>query len=193
MKSRLVLVAAIFVAAVLNGCGDPTNIKAQLPTFVDTLSVWALSGTPPTYPSGISVPGRQIVTVNANAGFDVALDLNAAGEPVIYPVRLVVSTPGGSGRPVGLQKVAGTFETVTAAPSTGYETDSALVIGAGETVVVQTPQNGSTEVCQFAISPNLYAKITVDSVNLASRILYFRLATDPNCGFRSFADGIPTS
>jgi hypothetical protein len=192
MKSRLVLLATICVAAVLNGCGDPTNIKAQLPTFVDTLSVWALSGTPPTYPSGVSIPGRQIVTVNANAAFDVALDINSAGQPVIYPVRLVVSTPGG-GRPVGLQKVAGTFESVVAAPSTGYETDTALVVTAGETIAVQAPHNASTEVCQFAISPNLYAKITVDSVNLASRILYFRLATDPNCGFRSFADGIPTS
>jgi hypothetical protein len=159
---------------------------------VDTLSVWALSGSPPSYPSAISIPRRQIVNVSAAASFDVALDINAAGQPVIYPVRLVVSTPGG-GRPVGLQKVPGTFETVTAAPRSGYETDSALVVALGETVVVQAPHNIAQEVCQFAISPNLYAKIAVDSVNLASRILYFRLATDPNCGFRSFANGIPTS
>jgi hypothetical protein len=192
MKARLVLVATICVAAVLNACGDPTNIKAQLPTLVDTLSVWALSGSPPSYPSAISIPRRQIVNVSAAASFDVALDINAAGQPVIYPVRLVVSTPGG-GRPVGLQKVSGTFETVTAAPRSGYETDSALVVALGETVVVQAPHNIAQEVCQFAISPNLYAKIAVDSVNLASRILYFRLATDPNCGFRSFANGIPTS
>src|SRR3954471_2808781 len=192
MKARLVLLATICVAAVLNACGDPTNIKAQLPTFVDSLSLWALSGTPPTYPSGISIPGRQVIRVDASASFDVALDINAVGEPVIYPVKLVVSTPGG-GRPVGLQKVAGTFEQVTAAPTTGFETDSALVLTLGQTVVIQAPHNGPTELCQFAISPNLYAKITVDSVNLASRVLYFRMATDPNCGFRSFADGIPTS
>jgi hypothetical protein len=192
MKVRLVLLATICVAAVLNACGDPTNIKAQLPTFVDSLSLWALSGTPPTYPSGISIPGRQVIRVDASASFDVALDINTAGEPVIYPVRLVVSTPGG-GRPVGLQKVAGTFEQVTAAPTTGFETDSALVLSFGQTVVVQTPHNLGSELCQFAISPNLYAKITVDSVNLASRVLYFRMVTDPNCGFRSFAAGIPTS
>jgi hypothetical protein len=192
MKARLVLLATICVAAVLNACGDPTNIKAQLPTFVDSLSLWALSGTPPTYPSGISIPGRQVTRVDASASFDVALDINASGEPVIYPARLVVSTPGG-GRPIGLQKVPGLFEDVTAAPTTGFETDSALVLGLGQTVVVQTPHNGSGELCQFAISPNLYAKITVDSVNLASRVLYFRMASDPNCGFRSFADGIPTS
>jgi hypothetical protein len=192
MKARLVLLATISVAAILNACGDPTNITAQLPTFVDSLSVWALSGTPPSYPSGISIPGRQVVRVDASAAFDVALDINAAGQPIVYPVKLVVSTPGG-GRPIGLQKIASPFEEVTAAPTTGFESDTALVLNPGETVVVQTPHNLSGEICQFAISPNLYAKITVDSVNLASRVLYFRMATDPNCGFRSFADGIPTS
>jgi hypothetical protein len=192
MKARLVLLATICVAVVLNACGDPTNIKAQLPTFVDSLSLWALSGTPPTYPSGISIPGRQVVRVDASASFDVALDINASGQPVIYPLKLVVSTPGGS-RPIGLQKLPAPFEEVKAAPTAGYETDSALVVNPGETVVVQTPHNLGGEICQFAISPNLYAKITVDSVNLASRILYFRMGIDPNCGFRSFADGIPTS
>jgi hypothetical protein len=30
-------------------------------------------------------------------------------------------------------------------------------------------------------------------VSLASRTVYLRLGLDPNCGFRSFAEGIPTS
>ena len=38
-----------------------------------------------------------------------------------------------------------------------------------------------------------FRKIAVDSVNLASRIIYLRMGFDPNCGFRSFATGIPTS
>jgi hypothetical protein len=32
----------------------------------------------------------------------------------------------------------------------------------------------------------------VDSINTASRTLYLRMGLDPNCGFRSFATGIPT-
>jgi len=63
----------------------------------------------------------------------------------------------------------------------------------GEVVVVQSPHNGAGDLCQFTISPQLYAKVTVDSVNLASRILFLRLGLDPNCGFRSFDAGIPTS
>ncbi|HEY8852961.1 MAG TPA: hypothetical protein VIM36_12310, partial [Gemmatimonadaceae bacterium] len=80
-----------------------------------------------------------------------------------------------------------------AAPSTGYETDSALVMAPGEVVAIQSPHNGSGDICQFSISPNVYAKIAVDSVNLATRIIYLRMGFDPNCGFRSFATGIPTS
>jgi hypothetical protein len=192
MKARLALLATMCVVIVLNACGDVTNLKATLPTMVDTLYVWALSGTPPTYPSGVSIVARQPVRVDGFAQFDIAFDINSSGNAVIYPVKLVVSTPGGS-RPVGMQKVAGTFETVTEAPKTGYETDSALVMARRDVVVLETNHNASGDICQFQISPQLYAKVTVDSVNLSARTVFLRMAFDPNCGFRSFAVGIPTS
>ena len=192
MKARLALLATMCVAVILSACGDPTSLKASLPTLVDTLSVFALSGTPPSYPSGVSIVARQAVRVDGFASFDVAFDIDASGNAIIYPVKLVVSSPGGS-RPVGMLKSAGTFEQVVEAPKTGFEKDSALVMAAGEVVVVETPHNSSGDLCQFALSPNLYAKIVMDSVNLASRTLYLRIGFDPNCGFRSFVDGIPTS
>ncbi len=192
MKARLALLATMCVVTVLSACGNVASLKATIPTYVDTLSLWSLSGTPPSYPSGISITSRQIVRVDGFAGFDIALDINASGKAVVYPVKLVVAIPGGS-RPVGLERVSAPFEDVLEAPKTGYETDSALVMAPGEVVAVQSPHNGSGDICQFAISPNIYAKITVDSVNLASRVIYLRMGFDPNCGFRSFATGIPTS
>jgi hypothetical protein len=192
MKARLALVAAIAVAAVLNACGDPTSIEASLPTSVDTLSVFALSGTPAAYPSGIAIVGRQPVRVDGFANFDVAFDINAQGNAVIYPVRLVVASPGGS-RPVFLQKVAGAFDAVTSAPKTGFTSDTALVMAPGEVVVVQSAHNSSGDLCQFALNPNIFAKFAVDSVSLVSRLIYMKMAVDPNCGFRSFVAGIPTS
>jgi hypothetical protein len=191
MKARFALVAAISAVAVLNACGDPTSIQASLPTSVDTLSVFALSGTPAAYPSGLSIIGRQPVRVDGFANFDVAFDINAQGSAVIYPVRVVVPSPGGS-RPVFLQKVTGTFETVVAAPKTGFEADTALVMLPGEVVVAQSTHNGNGDLCQFALNPNIFAKFAVDSVSLASRIIYLKMGVDPNCGFRSFAIGIPT-
>ncbi|MFL5509886.1 MAG: hypothetical protein ACJ79J_09885 [Gemmatimonadaceae bacterium] len=192
MKARLVLLATMSVVVGLAACGDPTNVKATTSTTTDTLSIFALSGSPPSYPSGIALVSRQPVKVDGFANFDIAFDIDASGNAVIYPVKLVVTSPGGS-RPVGLQKVAAPFDQVTEAPKDGYKTDLAVVLAPGETVAIQSPHNTTGDICQFAINPNIFAKVAVDSVNLASRTLYLRLGLDPNCGFRSFAEGIPTT
>jgi hypothetical protein len=191
MKARIAIVATLCVVSVLNACGDPTNLRASLPTGNDTLSVFALSGTPPSFPSGISIIARQAVRVDGFAGFDVAFDIDPTGKPVIYPVRLIVSSPGGT-RAVGMQRVSGLFDSVTVAPKTGYHTDSSFVLGLGEVVAIESPHNSSGDLCGFAISPNIYAKFAVDSVNLNTRTLFVRMGVDPNCGFRSFVEGIPT-
>jgi hypothetical protein len=192
MKARLAFLAAMSAVVVLNACKEPTSLEAGLPTFTDTLSVFALSGTPPTYPSGLSLVGRQAVRVDGFANFDVAFDIDTAGKAVIYPVKLVVAS--GALRAVGLVKFPVPFEAVDEAPETGYEADSSFVLVPGETLVVQSAQNiGSAAICQFALSPYVYAKIAVDSINLTSRTVYFRMGLDPNCGFRSFAPGIPTN
>ena len=188
MKARLAFLATSCLAAVLNACGDPTSLSANLLTSVDTLSVFALSGTPPSYPSGISILARQPVQVNGFAAFDVALDINAAGNAIVYPIKLVVGS--GGARPVGMQKATGAFETVLEAPVTGYNTDDPLVLLPGETVVIQSAYGGQDDVCRFAVSPFLYAKIGVDSVNLATRTVYIKLGVDPNCGFRSFGKSV---
>jgi hypothetical protein len=189
MKARLAIIAAVLAAAFVNACGDPTGLKASLLNSVDTLSVFALSGTPPNYPSGVAFLSRQTVQVDGFANFDVAFDINADGNTVIYPVKLIVAS-GGS-RPVAMQKIAAAFDQVGEAPKTGYQGDSALVALPGETIVVQSAHNFGSDLCQFALNPNIYAKIAVDSVNLSSRTIYFRMGLDPNCGFRSFAEGLP--
>jgi len=192
MKVRLVLLATMSVVVGLNACGDPTKLKASGLNSIDTLSVFALSGTPPSYPSGLNALARQPVRVDGNANFDIAFDIDDAGNAIIYPVKLVVSSPSGS-RPIGMQKLSQLFDSVAAAPKTGYQTDSAVVLLPGETLVLQSQHNFSGDICQFALNPNIFAKVAVDSVDLASRTLFLRLGLDPNCGFRSFAEGLPTS
>jgi hypothetical protein len=192
MKASLAILTAMSVAVVLNACGDPTSLQATNLTTTDTLSVFALSGTPPSYPNAISILAGAAVPVDGFALFDVALDADASGNAVIYPPKLVVNALSGP-RPVGLLKVAGTFESVLEAPITGYATNASVVLAPGETVVIQAAHNGSQDICQFAITPYIYAKITVDSINVATRILYLRMGVDPNCGFRSFVSGVPPS
>jgi hypothetical protein len=192
MKARLAILAAMSVAVVLNACGDPTSLKATNLTTVDTLSVFALSGTPPSYPAGVSILAAQAVQVDGFGLFDVAFDVDASGNAVVYPPKLVVNSLAGP-RPVGLLKIADTFESVLEAPQAGYATDASVALAPGQTVVMQSAHNGSSDICQFALTPYIYAKITFDSVNVATRTLYLRMGVDPNCGFRSFASGVPAS
>lgn len=193
MKARHVFLATMSVVVGLNACGDINSLKATLPTSVDSLAVFALSGTPPDYPSGLSFLARQAVLVDGFAVFDIAFDIDQAGNTIVYPVKLIVNTPGGS-RPVGLQVLAAPFDQVTSAPKEGYQTDTAVALHSGETLVVQSAHNYTNgDLCQFALNPNIFAKIAVDSVNLATRTVHFRFGLDPNCGFRSFAEGIPTN
>ena len=81
MKARLAVLATMSVAVVLSACGDPTSLKAGLLNSTDTLFVYALTGTPPSYPSGVSIVASQAVRVDGFANFDVALDIDPAGRP----------------------------------------------------------------------------------------------------------------
>jgi hypothetical protein len=92
---------------------------------------------------------------------------------------------------VGLRKVSGEFDDITIAP-TGTYADSTIVASQGDIIVVQSIRNGNGDVCQFDISPYIYAKLLVDSIAVDSRTLVVQSLLDPNCGFRSFESGIPT-
>ena len=85
------------------------------------------------------------------------------------------------------------FPQLLNAPSGTYQTDSSLVVAPGELVVVQTTRAFANEFCQFAISPYIYAKFSVMSIDMTARTIKFQLGIDPNCGFRSFQSGVPTS
>lgn len=192
MKFRLALLAVSFTVVALGACRDPIELRATAETTTDTLTVYALSGTPPGYPNALWFPGRNLVPISGFGGFDVAFDIDASNRVVVHAARRVVSL-GTLVPQVGLQIVPGTFETVLAAPVTGYKVDSTVVASEGDVIVLEAMHNnGEGDLCTFALSPNLYAKISIDTVFLATRTIKFRLGVDPNCGYRSFAPGIPS-
>lgn len=191
MTLRLFSLGVLGAAFVANACTDPIHVTARDATVVDTLSVYALSGTSPSLPSGLDVFTRQPIVVDGFAAFDVAFDIVSPTQVRILPVRFVVTSPSGV-RNVGIRKHPGTFESLLNAPSGTYQTDSAVVVSPGELVVIQTTRAFSGEFCQYAISPYLYAKLSVMSIDLTARTIQFQLGLDPNCGFRSFQPGIPT-
>ena len=190
MTSRKFALAIVASAAILTACDDPDLLRASLPTVEDEYTVFALTGTPAAYPSGINTYVRAALRVDGSANFDVAFDIDDQGRALLYPVQKIVSSLSGTRR-VGLRKVAGTFESVTEAPSGTYA-DSVIVATKGDVVIVQSVRNGSGDACQFDISPYIYTKMLVDSIATDIRTVKVKTVLDPNCGFRSFESGVPS-
>ena len=190
MTPRKFALALVASASILTACDDPDLLRASLPTVQDVYTVFALTGTPAQYPSGINTYVRAAVRVDGNANFDVAFDLDPQGRAIIYPVQKIVSSLS-STRRVGLRRVTGEFDDITIAPSGTYA-DSTIVASAGDIIVVQAQRNGAGDACQFDISPYIYTKMLVDSIATDTRTVIVQTVLDPNCGFRSFETGIPS-
>lgn len=197
MKFRfLPLCAALLGAAITGACTDPTNLRARFDTLQDTLVAFAMTRTPSAYPSALLTVGQQdndasgepvVVRIGGGLAFDVAFDIDAEDNAVIYPLGLVLSDFGGQRR-VGLQRATSPFESVLRAPANGYVYDSAFVARPGEVVLIEAQL---APYCAADLLRTIYTKLVVDSVNSAARTVHFRVGLDPNCGFRSFAPGIP--
>ena len=190
MNLRKIALGVTAATLIFVGCDDTNPFAAQFPTTLDAYLIFALTGNSPAYPSGLNTFSRTPTRVDGNAAFDVAFDINSDGHAVLYPVKLIVSSIGGD-RPVGLKKVPGTFASVLSAPTGVYQGDTAVVAGVNEVIVVETYRGGSGDICSFSLSPYIYSKINIDSVNVVTRTISISTVMDPNCGYRSLEEGIP--
>lgn len=185
LRSGLLILSA---CALLAACGEPLRIRATDPVISTTFDLHAFSLAPPTYNSGILTPFAQPVPVTASGSFDVALDIAADGRVRVMPVRTVVTPLVGVNR-VGLLRAGASFDDVLSAPTGSYARDSVFTVSPGEVVVIEADR--SADVCAFNLSPFIYSKLAVVSVNEEGGTMTVQFAVDPNCGFRSFEEGIP--
>ena len=196
--------ALALLAGAAAACGDPLGPRANFETFAASLVVYALSDDDPSrrdFPTALLTTAQasgaggglvfqpRLTTPSAAADFDVAFDINAAGQAVLIPQRRLV--PGSGGRSVGILTSSQPFDALTEAPRSGYTFDTAAVaVNVGQTVVLQA----QTSLCfndSRGASPFLFSKLVVDSVQSATRSIFFRIVVNPNCGFRSFRSGVP--
>ncbi|MEO7102897.1 MAG: hypothetical protein ABI311_05775 [Gemmatimonadaceae bacterium] len=187
-------VAALAGLALATGCKDTNILQASLPVLTDTLMVYAMTGTPPSLPSGISVIYRSSVRVDGSAAFDVAFDFDSLGRIVVSPVRVLVNQLSGAPA-VGIKTAFTTpFDAITSAPGGYYRPDTAIVVTPGQPFVLLTNRATASNACVYDPSPTIYAKIVVDSATPATtRAIYLRMVSDPNCGYKSFAAGLPSN
>lgn len=202
----LVLLGTAALAAA--ACDDPFAPEASQPTNVDTLTVYALDNNQGSFFSGIKIVtldadgdyGPEVVPIVSESGggpldFDIALDIDDEGRAIVYPLPLIA--PAAAGRRVGLliPKLADgtpmTFDQVSSAPRGEYVSDESVALGEGGVVVIEAP----SQACSFSVSSkgsSYYAKLVVDSIRTSPvERIYVRALSDPNCGFRSFAEGVP--
>jgi hypothetical protein len=188
-KPRLatLIAAAVVVAGV--ACGDFTGVPASLPTLADSGAVYAINGAPLGAPTALHAYSGTLVPADANFVFDIAFDINSSGDIIVLPQRAVASGLATT-HTVALATVADSFEAVTTVPKNlSFRADTAMVVKRGQVVLAQVTDPNA---CGFSLTGStFFAKLVVRSVDRPNRQLTLRYTVDPNCGFRSFASGIP--
>jgi len=181
-------ILSLLTCAVIAACGNPLGLHAFITNVVDTVSLYALSGTPVSLPSAFSIGGRQVVRTDQGAPFDFAFDIDTAGRAVFLPTGALRL-----GKQSGLQISSQPFDSIKIAPTSKYNLDSALVVHDSSVVIAYT--NLSACQASLGVPYPYYAKLHVLTIDTTStpngRRIDFAILTDINCGFRGLEPGVP--
>lgn len=187
MRTLTLFVVALALAA---ACGDPFGLpEAQVENRVETVSLYALSGTPVTQPSAYVIPFRQVVrTDQAITGFDFAFDIDTAGRALLLPTGALRL-----GRGSGIRLDTLPFDSIKVAPTSNYELDSAVAVDSGSVAILHSRPQG----CSFSPTAGFvfYAKLRVLAIDTTAgpngRRIDFEILADVNCGYRGLEPGVP--
>ncbi len=168
-------------------CGDSLGLPpASFPNFVDTVTLFALRGTPITTPSAYDILTRTAARTDTGAVFDFAFDFDSTGAAVLFPAGVLGLPPE-----AGLQLSTETFESIVRAPTDEYVVDSVLTISVGNVFIGRS--RNSAVLCVFLGALPRYGKFRVLDVNRQDRTVTLESLVDLNCGFRGLEPGFPTS
>jgi hypothetical protein len=167
-------------------CSDTTGLpKAVIENTVDTVRLYALRDGDPQHPSAYLLQGKAPVRVDLSPLFDFAFDFDSLGRAVLLSTYAASPT---FGRQSALQRTTAPFDSITIAPTGGWNFDSTVVVGPDSVVLVR----GRPTTCVTGITVSLYAKLQVLGVDTAAKRLEFEITADENCGYRGLAPGLPT-
>ncbi len=185
---KSIVLAALTLAMAGVACGTLTGVPASLPTVADSGVVYAINGAPPGAPTSLHLFSGSLLAADASFIFDVAFDIDSLGNAVVLPQRAVASGLAPT-HTVSLQLVTGDYDNIGSAPKSGYRADTSTVLPLGRTMMIQSQDANA---CGVSITGStLYGKVTVVAIDPVLRTLNVRFTTDPNCGFFSFASGVP--
>jgi len=176
---------SLLLLAVGLGCGTESQLApAQFDNVIDTLVLYALTGTPITTASGFDgVQGRAVRT-DLNLPFDFAVDLDGA-TALVKPAGTLGYAPE-----AGVLVSTDTFDAILSAPLEGYAGDTVRVADVGTVFVLRS--RSSSELCSLAGALPRYAKFRVLLIDLVDRAVTFEFLVNRNCGYRGLEPGLPT-
>ncbi len=190
MRSRLWSLAlglGVTGLTLLAACSSSPLPPALYVNVVDTVTLYALEGTPLGTPSAYALNGRRLVRTETSIAFDFAFNFDSLGQPVFLPIGAIGLGTSNVNTDPGLQVSSATFDNVTIAPTDGYEVDKPFSVAAGVVAVarsrVQTCADGSTV--------PLYAKLQVLDIDAVARTIHFQILVNQNCPYLGLAPGIP--
>lgn len=188
LKPTLVALAGLSLAIAGVACGDFTGVPASLATLTQTGTVYAINGAPFNAPTALHVFSGTLLPATSSFVFDIAFDLDAAGNAVLIPQR-VIATGLTATHTVAMQKITGDFDALTSAPKSGYHADTSMVVALNQVVAIQSSDPNA---CGVSLTGStLYAKLVVTAIDRDAKQLTVLYTVDPNCGFFSFASGLP--
>jgi hypothetical protein len=189
LRAALLAGAAAACVLIAAACGNFTGVPASLPTVTDTGTVYALNGAPPGAPTAFHLFSATLLSADANFIFDVAFDIDASGNIVALPQRAVASGLASTHTVAIQEDSVSTFDAITRAPASGYRADTAMTIKPNQVLLIQS---SDANACGVSLTgTTLYAKLVITAVDKTARQMQVQYTSDPNCGFRSFATGIP--
>jgi hypothetical protein len=186
----VVALALMGVLALAAACEDPIGLPPPaIPNRTDTVTLYARTGAPVDHASAYFIAARQAVpTDQTTPGFDFLFDIDTLGRAVLLPTG-AASVARGS----GIQRTLRPFDSVTVAPSSGYQLDSAVIVDSNSVTILHS----RPVVCAFDIAANYYyyAKLHVLEIDTSAtpdgRRITFEILNNVNCGYRGLEPGLP--
>jgi len=176
---------SLLLLAVGLGCGaDARLAPPQFDNVIDTVTLYALTGTPIGTPSAFD--GVRGVTVRTDLGlaFDFAVDLD--GDVLqLKPVGTLGYVPE-----AGILVSTESFAEITSAPLDGYVGDTVRTADVGTVFVLRS--RSSSDLCVLGGALPRYSKYRVLSVDPTERTVMLEFLVNRNCGYRGLEPGEPT-
>lgn len=171
--------------AVAMACGSESELPpAQFENVVDTLVLYALTGTPIATPSAFDGVVGAPVRTDLNLPFDFAVDLDVSDVLLLMPA----GTLGYPEEP-GLLVTTDSFDGVTFAPLQGYVPDTVRTAAVGTVFVLRS--RATSQLCVQTSALPRYSKFHVLAIDLLERAITLEFLVDKNCGYRGLEPGLP--